>query len=72
MQRLLCALMCALAACGALAQVQYPSKPLRILVGFPPGGNSDFVARAVGRGLGELWAQQVIIDNRPGAGGNIA
>ena len=50
----------------------YPAKPIRILVGFPPGGNSDFVARAVGRGLGELWGQQVVIDNRPGAGGNIA
>jgi tripartite-type tricarboxylate transporter receptor subunit TctC len=50
----------------------YPSKPLRIFVGFPPGGNSDFVARAVGRGLGDLWQQQIVIDNRPGAGGNIA
>ncbi len=50
----------------------YPAKPIRILVGFPPGGNSDFVARAVGRGLGDLWGQQVVIDNRPGAGGNIA
>ncbi len=50
----------------------YPSKPMRIFVGFPPGGNSDFVARAVGRGLSDLWGQQVIVDNRPGASGNIA
>lgn len=50
----------------------YPSKPMRIFVGFPPGGNSDFVARAVARGLGELWNQQIIVDNRPGASGNIA
>jgi len=50
----------------------YPAKPIRVLVGFPPGGNSDFVARAVGRGLGELWGQQIVVDNRPGAGGNIA
>ncbi len=50
----------------------YPTKPIRVLVGFPPGGNSDFVARAVGRGLGELWGQQIVVDNRPGAGGNIA
>jgi len=66
-----------LAAFGASAQrpeapLQYPSKPIHIFVGFPPGGNSDFVARAVSRGLGELWGQQVIVDNRPGAGGNIA
>ena len=61
---------------SALAQAPsaapYPSKPIRVLVGFPPGGNSDFVARAVGRGLGDLWGQQVVIDNRPGASGNIA
>ena len=50
----------------------YPAKPLRIVVGFPPGGNSDYVARAVGRGLAESWGQQVVIDNRPGAGGNVA
>src|SRR4051812_12289604 len=75
-----CALIFALAAgaaSGVCAQTradppQYPVKPIRIVVGFPPGGNSDFVARAVGRGLGELWNQQVIIDNRPGAGGNVA
>ena len=66
----------ALPIAGALAQApapaSYPAKPIRILVGFPPGGNSDFVARAVGRSLGESWGQQVVIDNRPGAGGNIA
>ena len=50
----------------------YPSKPIHLLVGFPPGGNSDFVARALGRGLAESWGQSVIVDNRPGAGGNIA
>ncbi len=71
-ERLLCGLLCSFAAGGAFAQAQYPFKPLRIVVGFPPGGNSDFVARAVGRGLGDLWSQQVLIDNRPGAGGNIA
>src|SRR4051812_20215098 len=71
-ERLLGGLFFCLAACGAFAQTQYPSKPIRILVGFPPGGNSDFIARAVARGLGDLWAQQVVVDNRPGAGGNIA
>src|SRR5690349_16905535 len=63
--------MSAFAAFCTSAQT-YPSKPIRVLVGFPPGGNSDFVARAVGRGLGELWGQQIVVDNRPGAGGNIA
>ena len=61
----------AVAAFSAAAQT-FPSRTMRIIVGFPPGGNSDFVARAVGRGLGELWNQQIVIDNRPGAGGNIA
>jgi tripartite-type tricarboxylate transporter receptor subunit TctC len=76
--RLLAAFLSGIACASAGAQTRsdtpahYPSKPLRIVVGFPPGGNSDFVARAVGRGLGELWGQQVIVDNRPGAGGNVA
>ena len=76
--RLLAALLLGIAYASADAQTRSdtpahdPSKPLRIVVGFPPGGNSDFVARAVGRGLGELWGQQVIVDNRPGAGGNVA
>ena len=61
------------AATASFAQgLAYPAKPLRIVVGFPPGGNSDYVARAVGRGLAESWGQQVVIDNRPGAGGNVA
>ena len=60
------------ASAQSAATSTYPSKPTRVMVGFPPGGNSDFVARAVGRGLGELWGQQIVVDNRPGAGGNIA
>ena len=68
----------ALTSGAAFAQVRtdgsqpYPVKPIRIVVGFPPGGNSDFIARAVARGLAEAWSQQVIVDNRPGAGGNVA
>ena len=61
-----------LLACGALAQAQtYPSKTVRLIVPFPPGGSTDILARAIGQKLSEAWQQQVIIDNRPGAGGII-
>ncbi|MEQ1772341.1 MAG: tripartite tricarboxylate transporter substrate binding protein [Burkholderiales bacterium] len=58
-------------ATSAFAQ-PYPSKPIRILVGFAAGGPSDVAARTIGQKLTEKWGQQVIIDIRPGAGGNIA
>jgi tripartite-type tricarboxylate transporter receptor subunit TctC len=61
-----------LAAGAAMAQGGYPAKAVRILVGFPAGGANDIVARVAGQKLGELWGQQVVIDNRGGAGGNIA
>ena len=50
----------------------YPSKPIRLLVGFPPGGGADIVARQLTPKLGEQLGQQVVIDNRAGASGNIA
>jgi tripartite-type tricarboxylate transporter receptor subunit TctC len=57
---------------GALAQSQaYPSKPIRVIVPFPPGGSTDFLARIVGQKLTAAWGQQVVIDNRPGAGGTV-
>jgi tripartite-type tricarboxylate transporter receptor subunit TctC len=50
----------------------YPARTIRILLPFPPGGGSDIMARKIGQKMAEHWGQQVVIDNRPGAGGNIA
>ena len=55
--------------CFAAAAQTFPVKPVRLIVTFPPGGPSDFVARALGQKLTETWAQQIVIDNRGGAGG---
>ena len=66
----LAASVCALTVANAAAQ-SYPTKPIRIVVGFAPGGGVDKSARAVGKYLGDAIGQQVIVDNRPGAAGNI-
>lgn len=61
----------ALVAASAMAQ-QYPSKAITLMVGFAPGGGTDTVARVVQKPLGDRLGQQVVVDNKPGAGGNIA
>jgi tripartite-type tricarboxylate transporter receptor subunit TctC len=59
-----------LVAQTAAAQ-SFPSKPIRVIVPFPPGGTSDILARLIGAKIAESWGQQLIVDNRPGANGNI-
>jgi tripartite-type tricarboxylate transporter receptor subunit TctC len=58
-------------AVTAHAQAQYPAKPVRLIVPFPPGGGSDALSRILGPKLSEALGQQVVIENRPGAGANI-
>jgi tripartite-type tricarboxylate transporter receptor subunit TctC len=60
----------ALVCANALAQ-QYPTKPVRLIVTYPPGGSSDLMSRVYGAKLAELWGQQVIIESKPGAAGSI-
>jgi len=75
--RLKLACIAAAALCGylaagiAYAQSDYPHKPIRIVVPVAPGGGTDFTARLIGQKLAEAWGQSVIIDNRPGAAGNL-
>ena len=57
-------------AAGAIAQ-SYPTKPVKLIVTYPPGGSSDLMARVFGHKLGEIWGQTVIIESKPGAAGSI-
>jgi tripartite-type tricarboxylate transporter receptor subunit TctC len=55
----------------ALAQTAYPTRPIRLVVGFAPGGPTDILARVIGKGMSDALGEQVVIENRTGAGGNI-
>ncbi|MBC7436879.1 MAG: tripartite tricarboxylate transporter substrate binding protein [Bdellovibrionales bacterium] len=57
---------------GATAQTSYPNRPVKIVVGYVPGGGPDFVARTLGQKLGEILGQPFVVDNRPGAGATTA
>jgi tripartite-type tricarboxylate transporter receptor subunit TctC len=67
---LLALVSCAFTAPAAHAQT-YPSRPITIVIGYTPGAVSDLTARTIGDGLNRAWGQPVIVDNRPGSGGNI-
>src|SRR2546423_4088554 len=60
-----------LACAGAVAQEPYPSRPVRMVVAFAAGGPTDTVARIIGARMSELLGQQIVVENRAGAGGNI-
>jgi tripartite-type tricarboxylate transporter receptor subunit TctC len=66
------AVFAALPASAALAQTDYPNRPLRVVVGFAPGGSNDIVARLLAEKLNKSMGQPVIVENKPGAGGAVA
>jgi tripartite-type tricarboxylate transporter receptor subunit TctC len=74
MTRIACSIVLLAAVCSpALAATgdTYPSRPIRVIIPYPPGGTSDILARLIGNKLTESWKQQIIVDNRTGANGNI-
>jgi len=71
MRVVICGLLAGLFSVAAPAQ-DYPNRPIRVLVGFAPGGGADLTARAVAQAVNEAWKVPGVVDNRPGAGGNVA
>jgi len=72
MFRYLTAALALVAAAGAPAQSTFPSRPITVIVGFAPSGGTDIAARIISKKLGDNIGQNVLVENRPGAGGNIA
>jgi tripartite-type tricarboxylate transporter receptor subunit TctC len=71
--RWLCSLALALTVVSATSEAQqFPTKPIRIMVGYTPGGGVDTTARIMAAAFTELWGSQVVVENRPGAAGNVA
>jgi len=68
MTRILCFLLCALFWTGQAASQAFPTRPVRVIVPFPPAGAVDILGRVVGQKLSEKWKQGVLIENRPGGG----
>jgi len=62
----------AIASIGSVSAADYPTRPVRWVVGYPPGGATDIIARLIGQRLSEKLGQQFVIENKPGAGNNIA
>src|SRR5947208_1382606 len=62
----------AIASIGSAQAADYPTRPVRWVVGYPPGGSTDVIARLIGQRLSEKLGQQFVIENKPGAGNNIA
>jgi tripartite-type tricarboxylate transporter receptor subunit TctC len=71
LNRLMACVLLLAAQCG-VAQAAFPDKPVNLYVGFPPGTSVDIVARLMAEKLGQMWGQTIIVQNRVGAGGNIA
>ena len=72
MLRAAAAVLLVLGAVGTAIAQTYPSRTVRIVIPFPPGGTSDILARTLAQKLTDEWGQQVIAENRPGAAGNVA
>ena len=74
MRGIICGGLFAVIAAAAIAPAQaqsYPSKPIRVIVPYPAGGTSDILARSIGQKLSESWGQPVVVENKPGANGNV-